>query len=191
MAGIEVALGTAEERPERQGIEGKMEQGTAVTVSVPGAAFKRKIIGKGFDNVIGAGITDINESYIVECTDGTIPNDYYRYSTYSVPLSSITVDEVDDKDNEDSYKKVACKAQVPADWNDGYWLEAMDRCHTMSVIAHKLFDQHPGILRTPGGPDMSEQVFSHIQKLYQAIGRAEDEARAQEQPVDKSPEGDK
>jgi hypothetical protein len=56
--------------------------GLEVLVEVSGLySFKGKIVGiasRGFNNI-----------YLVECTDGFLPNETYNYKVASVPLSNI------------------------------------------------------------------------------------------------------
>lgn len=61
-------------------------------------------------------------------------------------------------------------------WNDGYWLEAMDRCNTVSIMLDQLLNKHPAVLRTPNGQKMLEKSIDQVQKLYQTIGLAEHES---------------
>ncbi len=71
------------------------------------------------------------------------------------------------------------------DWNDGYWLEAMDRCSTISVMIDELLIKHPGVLRTPDGEQMIEECLRKVQKLYQAIGLAEYECNPPQPPLNR------
>lgn len=107
-------------------MSGEMKQGTVVTVSVSGSMFSGKIVGKGFD--------DMHQACIVECTDGTIPNDVYRYNTYLVPLSSISIGEVDAVDARDNEK-----------------LEPHEKEPCNKCGKHRSFEGHDGCLRELDG----------------------------------------
>ena len=65
------------------GDEVSIDFGTTVTVELGILKFKGVIVGKSS--------TDINQSHIVKCIDGTIPNNEYKYDSVSVPLSLITL----------------------------------------------------------------------------------------------------
>ena len=53
--------------------------GTLVRVEIPSVyAFDGKIVG--------LGANDINQTHLVECTDGFLPNETYPYKVCSMPL---------------------------------------------------------------------------------------------------------
>jgi len=54
---------------------------TPVNVNIPDATFEGIIVGK-------AG-TDIVQSHIVKCIDGTFPNETYQYDTIVAPITLI------------------------------------------------------------------------------------------------------
>lgn len=63
-----------------------LKKDTQVRVSIhPGLEFKGKIVG--------VATTDITQTHIIECTDGTLPNEVYQYNTCVAPLSTISVIE--------------------------------------------------------------------------------------------------
>ena len=70
------------------------------------------------------------------------------------------------------YKKLN-DLDVP-DWNDGYYLEGMDRCHTIMTMMDQLLREHPSIKRV-GLDDKFDSAFDLIYEMYQAIGIYEDE----------------
>lgn len=57
----------------------QVKDGTIVEVSIDQLKFKGK--------VVGLSTQMINPVYIIECTDGTLPNETYPYKVCSVPLS--------------------------------------------------------------------------------------------------------
>ena len=57
--------------------------GTEVNVRLGEGTFSGKIVGKGGDVLI--------PYYIVECLDGTLPNEVYPYKFVLMPLSEIFV----------------------------------------------------------------------------------------------------
>ena len=58
-----------------------LNDGTVVNVRIGETTFKGKIVGKSSSGLI--------PNYIVECLDGTLPNDVYGYKFVSLPLSEI------------------------------------------------------------------------------------------------------
>jgi len=46
--------------------------------------------------IVGKSTTDLTQSHIVECTDGTIPSREYPYTTVSVPAMLIELKEKTD-----------------------------------------------------------------------------------------------
>ena len=60
-----------------------LTDGTLVNVRIGETHFEGKIVGKSSTGLI--------PNYIVECTDGTLPNEVYRYKFVSLPLSEIFV----------------------------------------------------------------------------------------------------
>jgi len=60
-----------------------LTDGTLVTVRIGGTHFEGKIVGKSSTGLI--------PNYIVECLDGTLPNEAYGYKSASLPLSEIFV----------------------------------------------------------------------------------------------------
>ena len=63
-----------------------LKMNTDVYIETSDAAFNGIVIGKANNS--------ISESYIIQCTDGFIPNDAYEYSTSVIPLVFIKVKEV-------------------------------------------------------------------------------------------------
>ena len=55
--------------------------GTEVNVRFKDTLFEAKVIGKSSTGLI--------PYYIIECTDGTFPNEIYNYKALSIPLSEI------------------------------------------------------------------------------------------------------
>ena len=58
------------------------------------------------------------------------------------------------------------------DWNDGYWIEGMDRCNTILILIESLLDAHPAIERTKGGSEKVKKAGEILAELYQDIGAA-------------------
>lgn len=61
----------------------ELVDGTEVDVRIGDKMFNGKIVGMG-----SAGIIPM---YVVECLDGTLPNDFYKYKFISLPLTEIFV----------------------------------------------------------------------------------------------------
>jgi len=61
----------------------ELRDGIEVNVRIVDITFDGKIVGKS-----GSGLIP---SYIVECTDGTLPNEVYGYKFVSLPISEIFV----------------------------------------------------------------------------------------------------
>ena len=61
----------------------ELKDGIEVSVRIGETSFDGKIVGKSS--------TGLNPSYIVECTDGALPNEVYSYKFVSIPLSEIFV----------------------------------------------------------------------------------------------------
>ena len=59
----------------------KLDYGTIVKVFVGDEIFEGKIVGQGADGP--------NPIYLVECTDGFIPNNTYRYGVCMIALSEM------------------------------------------------------------------------------------------------------
>lgn len=59
----------------------ELTDGTEVNVRIGEMTFEGKIVGKGSSGLV--------PYYIVECTDGTLPNEVYGYKFVSLPLSEI------------------------------------------------------------------------------------------------------
>lgn len=60
------------------------------------------------------------------------------------------------------------------EWNDGYILEGMDRCHTIMLLLDQLLDSHPSVIKA--GQEIQLEVVSEVvMEIYQAIGRLEEE----------------
>lgn len=60
--------------------------------------------------------------------------------------------------------------QDEIEWNDGYILEGMDRCHTIMVMIGELLDQHPAVLKSDKEVQL-EMATDLIMDVYQGIGR--------------------
>lgn len=58
------------------------------------------------------------------------------------------------------------------EWNDGYYLEGIDRVHTIQVLISEILDQHPAIVLSHHQEDIDiiQDMFS---KIYQDIGAME------------------
>lgn len=54
-----------------------------VTVRIPNGSFKAKVVGIGSEGLI--------PYYIVECIDGTFPNEVYGFKFLNIPASEISV----------------------------------------------------------------------------------------------------
>jgi hypothetical protein len=61
--------------------QSELIDGTEVNVRIGESTFAGKIVGKSSNGLI--------PSYIVECMDGTLPNEVYGYKFVSLPLSEI------------------------------------------------------------------------------------------------------
>ncbi len=61
----------------------ELKDGVEVNVRIGGTTFDGKIVGKSSSGLM--------PYYIVECTDGTLPNKVYEYKFVSLPLSEIFV----------------------------------------------------------------------------------------------------
>ena len=64
--------------------EETLVMGTEVIVEQSGMVIRGKVIGKAT-----MGIT---ESYIVQCTDGQLPNDVYKYDSFIAQSMFITIE---------------------------------------------------------------------------------------------------
>lgn len=63
-----------------------LEYGTDVKVRIMDSYVLGKIVGKAS--------LDITNSHIIKCTDGTYPNDTYKYDCFALPLTFIeTIDK--------------------------------------------------------------------------------------------------
>jgi len=60
------------------------------------------------------------------------------------------------------------------EWNDGYILEGMDRCHSVMVMIGELLDEHPAIVRS-GVQEKLESATDLIMDCYQTIGQLDRE----------------
>ena len=60
-----------------------LTDGTLVNVRIGETIFEGKIVGKSSTGLI--------PNYIVECLDGTLPNEVYGYKFVSLPLSEIFI----------------------------------------------------------------------------------------------------
>lgn len=60
-----------------------LTDGTEVDVRIGDKMFNGKIVGLGTAGII--------PMYVVECLDGTLPNDVYKYKFISLPLTEIFV----------------------------------------------------------------------------------------------------
>ena len=67
------------------GPEYNLPRNTPVTVTISGITFQGKIVGKA--------TTDLTQSHIVKCVDGTFPNDDYPHDTIVVPIALVEVNE--------------------------------------------------------------------------------------------------
>lgn len=56
------------------------------------------------------------------------------------------------------------------EWNDGYFLEGLDRCGTIQMVIENLLVGHPSILRLEDGAERVEIIQEMIQEIYQDIG---------------------
>ena len=59
------------------------------------------------------------------------------------------------------------------EWNDGYYLESMDRIHTIQIMAEELLNGHPAILKLKCGEERLELIQDMLYDLYQDIGKME------------------
>lgn len=57
-------------------------------------------------------------------------------------------------------------------WNDGYYLEGMDRLHTIQVMIEKLLSYHPAIILS-GNQNSIDKVQKLLNDIYQSIGNME------------------
>ena len=57
-------------------------------------------------------------------------------------------------------------------WNDGYYLECMDRLHTIQVMISEILDKHPVIILS-GNQNNLEDIQRQINRIYQDIGAME------------------
>lgn len=53
-------------------------------------------------------------------------------------------------------------------WNDGYWLECCDRCHTMCTMIEALLSEHPAIVRM-GKQKKIEETIDTFYKIMCGI----------------------
>lgn len=61
----------------------ELTDGTLINAKIGEMTFEGKIVGKS-----SSGLFDV---YIVECMDGTLPNEFYGYKVVSLPISEIFV----------------------------------------------------------------------------------------------------
>ena len=59
------------------------------------------------------------------------------------------------------------------EWNDGYYFEALDRCHTIKVMISEILDRHPAIEKV-GAQKNINKALGEIMKAYQKIGQQEE-----------------
>lgn len=60
-----------------------LTDGTEVNVRIGNTMFNGKIVGLGTSGII--------PMYVVECLDGTLPNDVYKYKFVSLPVTEIFI----------------------------------------------------------------------------------------------------
>lgn len=58
------------------------------------------------------------------------------------------------------------------EWNDGYYLEGMDRIHTIHVMIEELLNKHPMIVLS-GGQKVIDDIQNKLSSVYQFIGAME------------------
>jgi hypothetical protein len=58
------------------------------------------------------------------------------------------------------------------EWNDGYYLEGMDRVHTIQVMISEILDQHPMIVLS-NNQEKLEKIQRKLTEIYQSIGAME------------------
>jgi hypothetical protein len=61
------------------------------------------------------------------------------------------------------------------EWNDGYYFEGMDRCHTIRVMIDELLTDHPAIKSLPGGVKRLEKIDRLLGKIYQGLGALDEQ----------------
>ena len=64
---------------------------------------------------------------------------------------------------------------MDTEWNDGYYLESMDRIHTIQIMIDNLLDQHPAIVKLKCGQERVDLVQDMLGDIYQDIGKMEDD----------------
>lgn len=57
----------------------------------------------------------------------------------------------------------------PDEWNDGYILEGMDRCHTIMLMIEELLSGHPSVVKTKNQWNI-DNASKMIMSVYQDIG---------------------
>lgn len=70
------------------------------------------------------------------------------------------------------YSEKYCTCHEDVEWNDGYYFEAMDRCHTMMVMISEILDGHPAIQKV-GVQKNIDKAVENIMHAYQKLGEAD------------------
>jgi hypothetical protein len=60
------------------------------------------------------------------------------------------------------------------EWNDGYWFEARDRCHTIMIMVQELLEDHPAIEKAELS-GIIESVQTLMYKAMCVLAEKEDE----------------
>ncbi len=60
------------------------------------------------------------------------------------------------------------------DFNSGYIVEGVDRCHTIMTMIDELLSEHPAIKKAKMEESLDE-AFTILFNIYQAVGALEDE----------------
>ena len=66
-------------------------------------------------------------------------------------------------------------------WNNGYYIEGLDRCNTILTLIEELLVDHPSTEKVPGIASKIEQASDLIMSVYQDIGKHVDKALAIEE----------
>jgi len=103
-------------------------------------------------------------------------NDLYDYITKDeYPLQAYMIESFRDSCDEHPDQPIE-----KADWNDGYYFEASDRCHSILIMIDELLMWHPAVLRVDGVSDKIKQASRLISEANQDICQYEHEREGEQ-----------
>ena len=91
---------------------------------------------------------------------------YYKGSngsTWTVPLDNWPGNLI-----KEEREHPETKLLEEVEWNDGYYLEGLDRCHTIIIMLDELLVNHPSVLKTKTSINL-ENIFDELHYVYNKI----------------------